>query len=85
MNVDFTVSKSKQRKYGCFILDSLEIPEEFLTDPNELKVNYIETLKSLKTVNTGLSYHQRQALDYAIECIKKIEKLQKKKKISKKR
>ena len=30
-----------------------------------------------KTANTGLSYHQRQAIDYAIECIMKVEKKRK--------
>ena len=74
-DVSFMVSKNKQRKYNKTVPEDLEIPKDYLIDPNDLNADYIETLQSLRRENRSLSYNQQQAIDYAVECIRKLNKL----------
>ena len=78
-NKTFNVSKHSSRKYTIAISDDLEVPNDYLMNPNELSADYIEVLKSLMTINKGLTYNQRAAIGYAIDCIKKIENIKEKK------
>jgi len=61
-------------------LDGVDIPNHYLFDESALKVDYMLVLNNLYTGINGLSFIQKQAIKYAMNCIDELYKQDSKKK-----
>lgn len=70
----FQIKMTKLKKYKNHTLDGIEVPNQYLYDKSASETDYIRILSSLYTENNGLSYIQRKAIKYAMDCIDELNK-----------
>lgn len=73
-NKQFQIKKTNLKKYKNYTLDGIEVPIQYLYDESEFNTDYMLVLSSLYTENNGLSYLQRKAIKYAMDCIDELNK-----------
>ncbi len=76
----FQIKKTNPRAYKNHSLDGVDIPNHYLFDESALKVDYMLVLNNLYTGINGLSFIQKQAIKYAMNCIDELYKQDSKKK-----
>ncbi len=67
----FKISNATPRKYKDYSLDGIDVPHEYLAEDVKDTVDCLAILQAMPSQFT-LNNSQKQAISYAIECIKKI-------------
>lgn len=67
----FQIHESNLKKYKNHTLDGVEVPKEYLFDASA--IDYVAILREIQTLK-GINRFQREAIDYAIDCISKCKK-----------
>ena len=70
-DIEFKISNINQRKYLDYSLDGIDVPSDYLVENVKDTVDCLAVLQAMLS-QFSLSNSQKQALNYAIECIKKI-------------
>ncbi len=68
----FQVKQTNPRTYKNHTLDGVDVPDHYLFDKSNLKIDYMSILRNLYTGINGLSYIQKQAIKYAMNCIDEL-------------
>lgn len=72
-DIKFAVKKARPRAYKDFTLEGINVPKQFLYDEIDSSLDFVSVLKAIKEQNPLLTAIQKRAIDYAIECIEKID------------
>ena len=75
---NFQLGEHKVRKYTGISMDEMVINSQYIYKPNEREFDPITVLKHMKGTKNSISYLEKQAIDYAIECITKVEEMYRK-------
>ena len=67
----FQISNATPRKYKDYSLDGIDVPHEYLAENVKDTVDCLTILQAMLSQFT-LTNSQKQAINYAIECIKKV-------------
>ena len=73
---NFIIKKSKLKTYKNHSLEGVVVPNEYFISKQELRLSYVEILKGIRD-QFRLTQPQKESLEYALDCIKDLEKYKK--------
>ena len=71
-DIEFHVQNMNYKKYNNPSLDGIDIPDDYLIFDFDDKVDSLDVLQEMTSSRMHLSVRQKQAIRYAITCIKKV-------------